>query len=328
MPLPKDVAHADRLGAWRVYLVGMPSPWPALPYAEWRETCETLHAHTQVLGKLAVALAPPEPQLQHAALRLSARGWETLPLPTPNGSGSLVVLLDLHAHEARAECSDGRTSRVALMPDRPVGEVTRELLDGVGRLAGPVEIDPTPQEVGWSVPLDEDHEHAHYDSAQVERYFAAATHAALVLAAFRAPYRGRSTPVNAWWGSFDLAVNLFSGLPADPPSQDFIMRNAMNVQEVAVGWWPGDARYEKPAFYAYAHPAPNGFADATLAPPAARWDGALGEYVLDWEDVCAAADPHAFALEFARSAFRHACLVCGWEPSLLAGAEGNPPPVV
>ena len=306
----------------------MPSSWPALPYAEWRETCDTLHAHTQVLGKLAVALAPPEPQLQHAALRLTARGWETLPLPAPNGSSSLVVVLDLHAHEVRAERSDGRVSRVALMPDRSVGEVTRELLDAVGGLAGPVEIDPTPQEVSWSVPLDEDHEHTRYDSARVERYFAAATHAALVLAAFRAPYRGRSTPVNAWWGSFDLAVNLFSGLPADPPSQDFIMRNAMNVQEVAIGWWPGDARYEKPAFYAYAHPAPGGFADVELSPSAARWDGALGEYVLDWDDVRAAADPHAFALEFARSAFRHACLVCGWEPDLLAGAEGDPPPVV
>ena len=150
--------------------------------------------------------------------------------------------------------------------------------------------------------------------------------AALVLAAFRAPYRGRSTPVNAWWGSFDLAVNLFSGLPADPPSDDFIMRNAMDSQEVAVGWWPGDTRYGKAAFYAYAHPAPEGFAGATLS--AGRWDAELGEYVLDWGDVIAADDPHAFALQFARSAFQHACLVCGWRPELAASAEGTPPPVV
>jgi hypothetical protein len=301
---------------------------PALPLAEWRDTCDTLHAHTQVLGKLAVVLAPPEPQLQHAALRLSARGWETYPLPAPDGSGALVVALDLHSHEAQVEHSDGRALQVALAPDRPVGEVTRELLAAVSKLVGQVEIDPTPQEVSWSVPLDEDEEHASYDPRQVERYFAAATRAALVLAAFRAPYRARSTPVNAWWGSFDLAVNLFSGRPADPPSKDFIMRNAMNAQEVAVGWWPGDARYEKPAFYAYAHPAPAGFAEADLSPAAARWEGELGEYVLDWEDVCAARDPQAFALEFARSAFRHACLVCDWDPELLAGAEGHPPPVM
>lgn len=179
----------------------------------------------------------------------------------------------------------------------------------------------------WSVPLDEDDEHTHYDADQVDAYVAAATRAALVLAAFRAPYRGRSTPVNAWWGSFDLAVNLFSGLPADPPSPDVIMRNAMDVQEVAVGWWPGDARYDKPAFYAYAHPAPDGFASGTLSPAAARWEAPLGEYILDWEDVCSSPGPHTFALEFARAAFRHACAVCAWDPALAASAEGTPPPV-
>ena len=110
-------------------------------------------------------------------------------------------------------------------------------------------------------------------------------------AAFRAPYRGRSTPVNAWWGSFDLAVNLFSGRPADPPSTDFIMRNAMDAQEIAVGWWPGDPRYPKAAFYAYAHPAAEGFAGATLSPAAARWAADLGEYVLDWNDVSARVGP-------------------------------------
>jgi hypothetical protein len=306
----------------------MPSGWPALSYAQWSETCDTLHAHTQVLGKLAVALAPPEPQLQHAALRLTARGWETAPLPAPDGSGALVVALDLRNHEAIVEHSGGGIRRVALTSDRPVGEVTRDLLDMVRAMAGAVEIDPTPQEVTWSVPLDEDDEHKRYDPEQVAAYFTAATSAALVLATFRAPYRGRSTPVNAWWGSFDLAVSLFSGLPADPPSQDFIMRNAMDAQEVAVGWWPGDARYDRAAFYAYAHPAPDGFAGATLAPAAAHWSAELGEYVLDWEDIRSSPDPHSSALEFARSAFAHACAVCEWDPALTASAEGKPPPVV
>jgi hypothetical protein len=306
----------------------MSSEWPRLlPYDAWSATCDTLHAHTQVLGKLAAALAPPEPELQHAALRVSARGWETLPLPAPDGSGALVVVLDLHAHEAVAEHSDGRARRVALAPDRPVGEVTREVLAAVTDLGGPVELNLTPQETPWTTPLDEDDEHATYEPDQVAAYFAAASRVALVLAAFRAPYRGRSTPVNAWWGSFDLAVNLFSGLAADPPSDDFIMRNAMDAQEVAVGWWPGDARYPKAAFYAYAHPAPETFPSGTLSPDAARWDAALGEYVLDWDDVVAAADPHAAALDFARSAFRHACEVCGWDPALPASAEGTPPPV-
>ncbi len=301
--------------------------WPSLNYTEWSATCDTLHAHTQVLGKLAVALAPPEPQLQHAALRLTARGWETLPLPASDRSGALVAGLDLRVHEAFVEHSDGRMQRVALKPNRPVGEVTREVLSAARSLGGPLEIDPTPQEVWWSVPLDEDDEHATYDSEAVASHFAAATRAALVLAAFRAPYRGRSTPVNAWWGSFDLAVNLFSGSPANPPSADFIMRNAMDAQEVAVGWWPGDPRYAKAAFYAYAHPAESGFASARLSSSTGRWDDALGEYVLDWDDACSRPDPHQVALDFARSAFHHACTVCQWDPSLLASAEGTPPPV-
>jgi hypothetical protein len=305
----------------------MSDAWPALSYAQWSATCDTLHAHAQVLGKLAATLAPAEPQLQHAALRLTARGWETAPLPAPDRSGALVVTLELRTHEAVVEHSDGRAIRVALTPDRAVGEVTREVLESVRRVGGDVEIDATPQEVPWSVPLDEDDEHARYDREQVAAYFAAATQAALVLAAFRAPYRGRSTPVNAWWGSFDLAVNLFSGLPADPPSEDFIMRNAMDAQEVAVGWWPGDPRYGKAAFYAYAHPAAEGFGAATLSPTAARWEPALGEYILDWDDVRDSSNPHALALEFARSAFRHSCAVCGWDPALPASAEGIPPPV-
>ena len=298
---------------------------PSVNYEAWAPTCDTLHAHTQVLGKLAARLAPPEPQLQHAALRLTARGWETLPLPAPDRSGSLVVVLDLRRHEAAVEHSGGRGVRIPLTPHRPVGAVTRDVLAAVRDLGGPVKIDPAPQEVPWQQPLDADEEHASYDPGQVEDYFTAATQAALVLAAYRAPYRGRATPVNAWWGSFDLAVNLFSGLSADPPSGDFIMRNAMDAQEVAVGWWPGDARYPKAAFYAYAHPAPPGFAQASL--PGGRWAATLGEYVLDWDDVRAAADPHATALEFARSAFRHACAVCGWDPALAATADGTPPPV-
>ena len=127
----------------------------------------------------------------------------------------------------------------AWAPNRSVGAVCRELLEGVRSLVGAVEIDLTPQEVSWKVPLDEDEEHASWDREQVACYLAAATQAALVLAEFRAPYRGRSTPVNAWWGSFDLAVSLFSGASAQPPSDGFIPRNSMDAQEIAVGWWPG-----------------------------------------------------------------------------------------
>ena len=152
----------------------MSGSWPACSYQDWRATCDTLHAHTQVLGKLAARLAPPQPQLQHAALRLTARGWETAPLPAPDGSGAVAVVLDLRVHEAIVEHSGGWAERIPLTPDRAVGEVTRDVLAAVRAVAGEVRIDPAPQEVGWSVPLDTDTEHASYDPAQVSDYFAAA----------------------------------------------------------------------------------------------------------------------------------------------------------
>lgn len=306
----------------------MSAQWLVLDYEAWSATCDTLRSHTQVLGKLAATLAPPEPQLQHTALRLTARGWETPTLPAPEGTGALVVVLDLHTHEAVVEHSEGRVKRVALRPNRSVAEVTQELLSAVREIGGPVEINPVPQETPWTTPLDEDEEHATYDRDQVTAYFASATRAALVLAALRAPYRGRSSPVNAWWGSFDLAVNLFSGLPAEPGSDDFISRNTMGAEQIAIGWWPGDQRYPKAAFFAYAHPAPPGFDKASLSPPAARWEVALGEYVLDWNDVVASPEPREAALDFARSAVKYSCAVCGWDPALSASVQGDPPPIV
>ena len=194
-------------------------------------------------------------------------------------------------------------------------------------LGGAVEIDPTPQEVSWSVPLDEDEEHARYDPAQVAAYFAAATRAALVLAAFRAPYRGRSTPVNAWWGSFDLAVSLFSGT-ARRSALARLHHAQRDGRPGGRGRLVARRRALRAGGLLRLRPSrrPTAFAAATLAPPPARWEASLGEYILDWDDVRAAADPHAVALEFARSVFRHACAVCEWDPALAASADAVPPP--
>src|ERR1700757_1536602 len=133
----------------------MANGWPTLTLEQWRESCDTPHARPRVLGRLAGALAPPEPELQPAALRLSARGWETLPLPAPDGSGAFTVVLDLHFHQVVVEHDDGGIMRIALEPDRSVGEVTREVLAAVEKLAGKLELALTPQETSWQVSLDE-----------------------------------------------------------------------------------------------------------------------------------------------------------------------------
>src|SRR5258708_32820246 len=144
----------------------MSSAWPALPDPEWKQTCDTLHGPTQVLGKLAVALAPPEPQLQHAALRLTARGWETPPLPSPDGSGTLVVALDLCQHAAVVEHSDGRAQRIPLTPDCAVADVTRDVLAA----AGDPKIDMTPHDVSWTVPPPHDPHHTTSPAAALPAY--------------------------------------------------------------------------------------------------------------------------------------------------------------
>ena len=177
------------------------------------------------------------------------------------------------------------------------------------------------------MPLDQDTEHAAYDSGAVATYFEAATEAALALAKFRAPFRGRLTPVNAWWGTFDLAVNFFSGRPADPPSDDFIMRNGGDAQQVSIGWWPGNPKHPGAAFFSFGYPTPDGFGGADLSPAAGGWNSDLGEYILEWDEIRSSPDPHALALDFARTTFRHACTVCDWDPRLAATAEGVPPPI-
>lgn len=301
--------------------------WPAFSYEWWRPTCDTLHAHTQLLGKLAVALAPDEPQLQHSALRLTPRGWETHPLPAPDRSGLLVVALDLQRHVALVEHTSGDSAAVPLTPDRSVRDVTRDVLGTVEALAGRVVINPRPQEVPWDVPLDQDDDHHTYDVDAVATYFLAATQAAMALMELRAPYRGRSTPVNAWWGTFDLAFSLFSGRPADPPSNGFIARNAANAEQVEVGWWPGDDRHPEPAFFGFALPSRGSFSPPTEGPAAARWNDELGEYVLEWDDVISSADPRRSAVEFGRSLIGTMCAALDWDPALAASAIGAVPPL-
>jgi hypothetical protein len=144
-----------------------------------------------------------------------------------------------------------------------------------------------------------------------------------VLAELRAPYSGRSTPVNAWWGTFDLAISLFSGVPAEPSTTGLIGRNSGDAQQIEIGWWPGDARYPRPAFFGFAYPATQGAEMAADLPLPARWEAELGEYVFDWDDVRAHRDPAAITLEFGRAVIRHAYAVCGWPTMLAASASSE-----
>ena len=252
--------------------------WPALPYESWKATCETLHAHTQVLGKLAATLAPPEPQLQHAALRLSARGWETLPLPAPDGSGAFAVALDLHAHEAIAEHSDGRVRRVPLMPDRAVGAVTRDVLAAVGELAGPSRSTPRRRRStgrSRSTRTPSTRRTIPIRSPRSSR----ATRAATVLAALARRIAGARRPSTP---GGDRSTSPSTCSPASGRPSVAGLHHAQRDGR------HGDrrrlvARQRALPASGVLRVCPSGVTGLPAATlPAGRWDGALGEYVLDW----------------------------------------------
>jgi hypothetical protein len=268
----------------------MTRDWPRLPeFRDWQETCDTLHGHTQILGKMSAALAPKEASFGHLALRLTARGWETRPLPYPDDTGCFVVALDLRTHEAVVEHSTGHEDRISLTPHRSVGAVTRDLLAAIrARLGADIPFDPTPNEVPWDTPLDADDDHATYDTDAISTYFFAATRATIALERVRAGHPGHTSPVNAWWGSFDVAVSLVMAATDTRPFE----------REVAVGWWPGDTKYPHPAFYGYISPAIDGLADADLGVRLGRWEPRLGEFILDVADLRVEENPSGAVADF------------------------------
>ena len=306
----------------------MPAAWPAVSYEEWSATCDTLHAHTQVLGKLAVALAPPEPQLQHAALRLTARGWETAPLPAPDGSGAFVVALDLRATRRSSSTATGAGRRVAAhaRPSGGRGDARAARRGRRSRRApsrstrrrrrcrGPCRSTRTTSTRAMT-PI-----RSPPTSPRRRRPRSSWPRSAR-------PTAGRSTPVNAWWGSFDLAVNLFSGRPAEPPSNDYIMRNAMDAAGGGGRLVAGRRALRQGGVLRLRASRARGLR-ATALSPAARAGTRRSASTSSTGTTCArSADPHAVAARLRPLGVPHACSICGWDSALAASAEGNPPPL-
>jgi hypothetical protein len=122
--------------------------------------------------------------------------------------------------------------------------------------------------------------------------------------------------VHFFWGSFDLAVTRFSGRPAPPHPGSAVLpasvsREAYSHEVSSCGFWPG-APGIPPMFYAYAYPEPEGFAAAPVRPSAAGWNKDLGEFVLPYEAVRAAADPDAALLDFFQSTYEAAADLAHW----------------
>lgn len=299
--------------------------WPALPLEEWRETLTTLHMWTQVVGKVRLALAPPVNHWWHVAFEVTARGLSTT--STPHGSRTFQIDFDFVDHVARITASDGLQGAVALGP-RSVADFHQALMAELGALGLDVGIWTRPVEIENPIPFDQDHRPGAYDREAVGRFWHALLQVDRVMKRFRGEFLGKSSPVQFFWGSFDLAVTRFSGRPAPehpggiPNLADRVTREGYSRELFNAGWWPGNDAYPAPAFFAYAYPAPQGFATASIAPDDAFYHDTLQEFILPYEAVRRAPHPEEAVLTFFRSAYASAADLGEWDREALERGAG------
>ncbi|MCV3240360.1 DUF5996 family protein [Mesorhizobium sp. ZC-5] len=301
--------------------------WPDIPYEPWRETCSALHLYTQIVGKYRLARTPWVNHSWHATFYLDARGFTTSIVP--DGPGGIEIAFDLIEHVVVGTATDGRTAQFALGP-MSVATFHARFADMIEKLGGVAEFDGSPNEIPNPVRFEDDRAERPYDSDAVTRFFQASVAVDRVLKRFRTAFLGKVSPVHLFWGSFDIAVTRFSGRPAPvhpggiPALPDNVTREAYSHEVSSAGFWPGGGPIDFPAFYSYAYPAPDGFADAHVEPEAAYFDKTLGEFLLPYDAVRDASDPEATLMAFLESTYRAAADLGGWDRQSLECAPGEP----
>lgn len=288
--------------------------WPALPYAAWKDTCATLHMWLQVVGKIALAQAPPLNHCWSVALRVTPRGLATRSLP--HGARSFVIEFDFIDHRLAVRASDGETRMLALAP-RSVADFHRELMATLDAMRLPVKIWPVSVEVAEPIRLDRDTQHHTYDPAYANRLWHILVQVDRVFTASQCAFVGKSSPVNFFWGSFDLAVTRFSGRRAPLRKGPAFERDAYSHEVISHGFWPGSAALPEPAFYAYAVPEPPGLKDARVQPQDAYYHRQLGEFILPYEAVQRAEAPDEMLRAFIDSTYARAADLAGWDRGAL-----------
>src|SRR5690242_17299177 len=288
--------------------------WPSLPYAAWQDTYATLHLYSQVVGKVALALAPPLNHCWGVALHVTPRGLSTGMLP--HGSCSFTLAFDFLDHVLDIACTSGANRRLPLA-SRSIGAFYRALMEALAGMGLAVRIWPVTVEMPAPVRLDDDTRPSTYDGAWAQRFWRALVQVDRVFASWRCDYAGKSSPVNFFWGSFDLAVTRFSGRRAPPRNGPAFERDAYSHEVISHGFWPGDARLPEAAFYAYAVPPPAGLADAAVRPSQAYFHRELGEFILPYEAVRRSASPEQTLQAFLQSTWYQAAELGQWDRGAL-----------
>ena len=288
--------------------------WPALPLEAWQDTYDTLHMWTQIVGKIRKTLTPLINHWWNVTLYVTARGLTTSPIPY--GDQTFEILFDFNGHNLFIETSGG--IKVIHLWEKSVAEFYREVMATLGSLGINVSIHATPDEVANPIPFAEDNTHKSYDPEYAHKFWRILATVDTVFKEFRGRFIGKCSPVQFFWGSFDLAVTRFSGRRApERPGADLITREAYSHEVVSAGFWPGGGEIKGPAFYAYAAPEPPGFKTARVQPEAAFYHSGVSEFFLMYDDIRRAESPKTMLLDFLQSSYSAAADLAKWDRASL-----------
>jgi hypothetical protein len=284
--------------------------WPDLTYDSWKDTYATLHMWTQVVGKVALAQAPPVNHSWGVAFDVTPRGLSTRLLPY--GDRMFTIEFDFVAHQLWIRANDGDTRSLPLAP-RTVADFYREVMALLADMKLPVKIWPMAVEIPSPIRLDQDTQHHSYDPEAANRCWRVFVQVGRVLASTRCNFLGKCSPLNFFWGGFDLALTRFSGRVAPPRDGPAFMREAYSREVISHGFWPGSAPVLEPAFYAYAVPEPDGLKTVRARPDAAYYHKDVGEFILPYAAVRTAASPEAEIRAFVESTYDAAATLGKWD---------------
>jgi len=297
-----------------------PFAWPDLAPSGWRDTFDTLHMWTQIVGKTRLALAPMENHWWQVALYVTVRGLTTSPMP--HGSRAVAVEFDFISHELIVRADDGAGHSFPLKA-MAVADFFAQYLGALRNLGIDPAIYASPVEVETAIPFARDSKHASYDAEAAHQCWRILLNTHRVLKRFRDGFTGKQSPVHFFWGSFDLAATRFSGRRAPkhpggaPHCPDWVMVEAYSHECSSCGFWPGGGETLQPAFYAYAYPEPPGYAQRVVEPAAARYDSKAREFLLPYAALHAASEPDEMLLRFFQTTYEAAADLGQWDRAAL-----------
>jgi len=289
--------------------------WPALPLAEWADTCATLHMWMQIVGKIELAQTPLVNHWWNTTLYVTSRGLTTFPMPYQERTFQMDF--DFIDHTLSIKCSDGSGRTIALR-SRSVAEFYSEVMSALGELGITIKIWTLPSEVPDPIPFEQDRTHASYDPDYANRFWRILVQVDRLFKEFRARFIGKVSPVHFFWGGLDMAVTRFSGRKApEREGADSITREGYSHEVISHGFWPGGGAIKDAAFYAYSAPEPAGFSEASIKPAEAFYSQDTKGFVLFYDEVRNAASPDEMVMEFLQSTYDAGATLAKWDRSAL-----------